>query len=418
MGQAAPSCHLSWNLLAAVGAAQSNHGRRGGAALNRTGVVKPSLFGSRTTGRGAGDSDAGRLDHDRHGDRPMGPMMFLPSTWTTVGVDGDQDGRRSPQDIDDAALAAAVYLCSGSGDLSTDHDARRALRRFDRAPSYADAVLALAETYAEQASARVTQISGPTLLAEADFAVVRRPRVSARSSEPDPAPGGPTLVRPGATPDPERPTPAKTSKPYAPDPSGEPTKAGEPAPQPAPATVPGADPTPEATPTATTTPAPAFPTPTPTVTDPTPAVTDPTAPTPNTPTPNDPTPTPALTDPAPSNPAEPAPAEPTLSAQASPDPTPSDPTPTQPALSDSGSPVSREGAWAVGDEGFLLDGALVALDGDQLAAPVPTDLDGDGTAETLRDELTGLVGTHVVLLVQASDGRWILDAVNGASLRP
>ena len=41
-------------------------------------------------------------------------MQFIPSTWTVVGVDADGDGRRDPQDIDDASLATAVYLCSGS----------------------------------------------------------------------------------------------------------------------------------------------------------------------------------------------------------------------------------------------------------------------------------------------------------------
>ena len=44
-------------------------------------------------------------------------MQFIPSTWSVVGVDGDGDGKRNPQDIDDAALATAVYLCSGDEDL-------------------------------------------------------------------------------------------------------------------------------------------------------------------------------------------------------------------------------------------------------------------------------------------------------------
>ena len=46
-------------------------------------------------------------------------MQFIPSTWSVVGVDGDGDGKRDPQDIDDAALATAVYLCSGDEDLSS-----------------------------------------------------------------------------------------------------------------------------------------------------------------------------------------------------------------------------------------------------------------------------------------------------------
>ena len=45
-------------------------------------------------------------------------MQFIPSTWPVVRVDADGDGKRNPQDIDDAALATAVYLCSGKDDLS------------------------------------------------------------------------------------------------------------------------------------------------------------------------------------------------------------------------------------------------------------------------------------------------------------
>ena len=47
-------------------------------------------------------------------------MQFIPSTWSVVGVDADGDAQRNPQDIDDAALATAVYLCSGDDDLATD----------------------------------------------------------------------------------------------------------------------------------------------------------------------------------------------------------------------------------------------------------------------------------------------------------
>ena len=45
-------------------------------------------------------------------------MQFIPSTWPVVKVDADGDGKRNPQDIDDAALATAVYLCSGKDNLS------------------------------------------------------------------------------------------------------------------------------------------------------------------------------------------------------------------------------------------------------------------------------------------------------------
>ncbi len=54
-------------------------------------------------------------------------MQFIPSTWDIVGVDADGDGQKNPQDIDDAALATAVYLCAGTQDLSTTEGQRAAV---------------------------------------------------------------------------------------------------------------------------------------------------------------------------------------------------------------------------------------------------------------------------------------------------
>ncbi len=90
------------------------------------------------------DTDAGRLDHDRRYDHAVGPMQFLPSTWAVVAVDGDGDGRRNVQDVNDAALGSAVYLCAGSEDLATRRGARAALFRYNHSASYVATVLAIA----------------------------------------------------------------------------------------------------------------------------------------------------------------------------------------------------------------------------------------------------------------------------------
>lgn len=42
-----------------------------------------------------------------------GPFQFLPSTWTTEGVDGNGDGTADPNDLTDAAFGAAHYLSDG-----------------------------------------------------------------------------------------------------------------------------------------------------------------------------------------------------------------------------------------------------------------------------------------------------------------
>ena len=55
-------------------------------------------------------------------DRAVGPMQFLPASWARYGADGNGDGVRDPHQLDDAALAAAAYLCAGPG-----HGQRRRL---------------------------------------------------------------------------------------------------------------------------------------------------------------------------------------------------------------------------------------------------------------------------------------------------
>lgn len=146
-----PGCKLTWQLIAAIGRVESNHGRYGGSALNDDGVAVPGIYGIALNGKNSTalirDTDAGRLDNDTTYDRAVGPMQFIPSTWASVQVDADNDGRRDPQDIDDAALATAVYLCSGDGDLSTLSGQRAAVYRYNHSDTYVDLVLSIMENY-------------------------------------------------------------------------------------------------------------------------------------------------------------------------------------------------------------------------------------------------------------------------------
>jgi hypothetical protein len=64
-----------------------------------------------------------------------------------VGVDGDSDGTRNPQDVDDAALATAVYLCSGDDDLSTEQGQRASVYRYNHSNDYVDLVLQIMQAY-------------------------------------------------------------------------------------------------------------------------------------------------------------------------------------------------------------------------------------------------------------------------------
>src|SRR5680860_1358601 len=153
INSAKPGCKISWQLIAAIGRVESDHGRYGGNTLTEDGKSRPGIYGipldgSNNTAR-ITDTDGGQYDNDKVFDRAVGSMQFIPSTWAVVGVDGDGDDVRDPQDIDDAALASAVYLCSGSEDLSTTPGQRAAVYRYNHSQEYVDLVLSIMDAYTE-----------------------------------------------------------------------------------------------------------------------------------------------------------------------------------------------------------------------------------------------------------------------------
>ena len=148
-----PRCGLSWTTLAGIGYAESVHGTLGGRGLDPDGrsstlVVGPALDG---TGRTAVVRPT-RASSARHGDpvwdHAIGPLQFIGSTWATWGSDGDHDGVRDPGDLDDAALAAARYLCADGHDLATGPGWSAAVLSYNHDPAYVLTVHAAATEYA------------------------------------------------------------------------------------------------------------------------------------------------------------------------------------------------------------------------------------------------------------------------------
>jgi membrane-bound lytic murein transglycosylase B len=137
-------CGLSWVTLAGLGRVESNHGRYGGTALDDTGRPGEPIRGPELDGTGGNreirDTDGGRLDGDTTYDRAVGPLQFIPSTWARFGADGDGDGVSDPDDLDDAALAAARYLCADDRDLRRGDDWRAAVLAYNRSQAYVDRV--------------------------------------------------------------------------------------------------------------------------------------------------------------------------------------------------------------------------------------------------------------------------------------
>ena len=148
MASAAPGCGMSWNLLAGIGRIESLHAN-GGATDTRGTAVRP-IYGPTLDGTLPGNEvivqsrSANRVMYAR----AMGPMQFLPGTWSRYASDGDGDGRADVQNVFDSSLAAARYLCSGGLNLRDPGQVMTAILRYNNSVAYARNVLGWAAAYA------------------------------------------------------------------------------------------------------------------------------------------------------------------------------------------------------------------------------------------------------------------------------
>ncbi len=149
MAQAMPGCGISWNLLAGIGRIESMHANGGatdarGTAVNP--IYGPALDGSLPGNEVIVQSRAAN-GHTIYA-RAMGPMQFLPGTWTRYAADGDGDGQTDPQNLFDSTLAAASYLCSGGLNLRDQSQVISAVLRYNNSMPYTRNVLGWAAGYA------------------------------------------------------------------------------------------------------------------------------------------------------------------------------------------------------------------------------------------------------------------------------
>jgi hypothetical protein len=149
-----PTCALRWEVLAGIGFIESGHARGGGSASPHwSGVARPHILGPVLDGAGGfgviHDTDGGRLDGNRQWDRAVGPMQFLPSTWASYGVAVHGSRFADPENIYDAAAAAARYLCVAGGTLGTTQGLIGALYAYNHSFAYVQSVLSVAMRYAD-----------------------------------------------------------------------------------------------------------------------------------------------------------------------------------------------------------------------------------------------------------------------------
>lgn len=153
-----PGCRISWTTLAGIGRIESNHGRYGGAILREDARPSRPIIGVPLDGSPGvqliPDTDHGALDGDPVHDRAVGPMQFIPSTWRKWATDGNGDGFGDPQNLDDAAVTAARYLCAGNRDMATGQGWWSALTSYNNSVEYGQKVFALAQTYAAAGNRR------------------------------------------------------------------------------------------------------------------------------------------------------------------------------------------------------------------------------------------------------------------------
>jgi membrane-bound lytic murein transglycosylase B len=109
---------LQWNVLAAVGQIESDHGR----------------------------SPLPGVKHGVNGAGAAGPAQFLGSTWARYGVDVHGSGRPNPYDPADAITAMAAYLKANGA----PQDWREALYTYNHSWGYVDAVLSASRRLASE----------------------------------------------------------------------------------------------------------------------------------------------------------------------------------------------------------------------------------------------------------------------------
>ena len=140
---AQPGCGLTWNLLAGIGKIESDHAS--GGRTDRSGTTLSPIHGPTLDGHLAGNevipAESGGFAS------AIGPMQFLPSTWNVWATDGNLDGITDPNNVFDAALASAKYLCAGETDLRDTSQRLRAVLRYNNSLDYAEAVMRWSTIY-------------------------------------------------------------------------------------------------------------------------------------------------------------------------------------------------------------------------------------------------------------------------------
>lgn len=149
-----PDCGIGWNTLAGIGLVESDHGTFGGSSIGPDYTVSPPIFGVVLDGGDTEhipDSDEGQVDGIAEFDRAVGPMQLIPQTWASWPSDGNGDDVGNPQNIADAAIAAANHMCRAAGEMVTPEGWRSGIAAYNSGDDYLVKVATAAEDYLSSA---------------------------------------------------------------------------------------------------------------------------------------------------------------------------------------------------------------------------------------------------------------------------
>ena len=141
-----PGCHLTWSLLAGIGRIESGQGTHGGSSVRQDGTLTRPITGIPLDGSNGTEVIPGPEGGFM---RALGPMQFLPSTWASVAIDGDDDAHTDIQNLYDAAATAGAYLCRDGRDLATAGGLRAAILAYNFSGDYVSKVTEAMRHYAE-----------------------------------------------------------------------------------------------------------------------------------------------------------------------------------------------------------------------------------------------------------------------------
>ncbi|HLG91800.1 MAG TPA: hypothetical protein VKY15_02330, partial [Acidimicrobiales bacterium] len=149
-----PSCQISWADLAAIGRIESGHAQHAGTRIAANGDTYPPILGpplDGSNGNAALLQPPGLPYYDGPGpwEQAVGPMQFLPTTWASAGMVGGSDAVPDPNNVFDAAMGAANYLCraAAGGSLTDLSVLSRAYDAYNHSASYVSEALSDAAYY-------------------------------------------------------------------------------------------------------------------------------------------------------------------------------------------------------------------------------------------------------------------------------